>query len=1306
MGILQINRVMKKLIVSSIVLAIVILFVHIPYSFSDDSNPTLGVLVDFGKNEQENQFEIDGWNQVIRHPQYTTYVNPDGNPQHAGITDTRNTPDKHLPYIGIKGTTPIHFQYGQKIVATFYNATGQSRRIMARISFSDKDSPKGATFDTPWNTMYYEEREGYLTLDGHQTGELIFNITDQAHINAPLALPTEGFHDVVNINIAHDYDSSFGEIVLTKIELKNADITPPLSPINLKAHLTSLSQDTDNNLVELTWNQPPDPPGSNNADPSGISRYFIYRNGELYDTVNSDWTIYWGENIQYIDSNVASNTTYHYSVTAIDNTKNGYYPSPANDFQARLGNESAPATTSITTPTVTSDSLINPFEDLEYLGGFTLPTDSDWEYGGQGLTFYPKGNPNYNPATEFPGSLYGIGHDHRIEISEISIPKPTKTLNTSNMLRARTLKPFVNIWPRVYNGDWLPAGSVSNGVGIAYHPSMNGVLEGIYYGLYKSYSTSLTAPAHGYFNMALTDSIGAWHIGGPLGSSERVDVRYTGKFIVAVPQNWADQYTGGRSLLVGLGWPISGHGWPSCGPTLYATAPWERGHLPENGGFVSAVKLLGYEPTDEMEHWDTNWTPMSANDGAVWLETGQKSALVFVGIRPNGDVWYGGEDGDSAELSDQDIPSTTHSMIRGYNSSQTKCMLKFYNPVELGKVAKGEIESWEPKAYYSIDITNTLIKKDEQYPSMSAIAYDNVNGYLYLAESSGEDSQPVIHVWKVGTLSVKHTLTVNTSGSGTGVVTSDLQGIDCPSDCSEAYKQGTILTLAATPNPDSLFDGWSGDCTGTNACTITIDSTKEVLATFKEIPTYTIHASAGEGGTISPNGEIRITQGTDKTFTVTPNTGYQITQVVVDGIAQGSITTYTFTNVQMNHTIEAQFQPSLTTYTIHASAGEGGTITPNGEIHITQGTDKTFTVTPNAGYQITQLVVDGIAQGSLTTYTFTNVQMNHTIEAQFQPSLTTYTIRAGAGEGGAITPNGEIHITQGTDKTFTVAPNTGYQIAQVYVDGIAQGSITTYTFTNVQMNHTIEAQFQKILTTSYFGFEEFGGSWHDATQTITDNMAWAAAAANILKWAGWDTPIYETAQAIFENMETHWTDDLGDVKYGWSWWLNGYQPTIEESPSQVDFTGSGNYWGEYNFFDYFYEDWANFSDGQWSNGSHLMETIKNYLHSGYGVTLNAYGNDGVHDLAVWGYEFDDFGNYTGLWVTDSKDTLNAMILLSVDMAGGWWYLDIYENNWVIRGVQAIDCRTEIAPVPEPATLLLIGLGFLGIIAIKRRIITH
>ena len=73
---------------------------------------------------------------------------------------------------------------------------------------------------------------------------------------------------------------------------------------------------------------------------------------------------------------------------------------------------------------------------------------------------------------------------------------------------------------------------------------------------------------------------------------------------------------------------------------------------------------------------------------------------------------------------------------------------------------------------------------------------------------------------------------------------------------------------------------------------------------------YDIIASAGEGGTITPDGNSRVLRGTDKTFTITPDSDYVVSDVLVDGKSAGAVTSYTFETVREDHSIQVLFELS------------------------------------------------------------------------------------------------------------------------------------------------------------------------------------------------------------------------------------------------------------------------------------------------------------------------------------------------------------------------------------------------------------
>jgi hypothetical protein len=77
-----------------------------------------------------------------------------------------------------------------------------------------------------------------------------------------------------------------------------------------------------------------------------------------------------------------------------------------------------------------------------------------------------------------------------------------------------------------------------------------------------------------------------------------------------------------------------------------------------------------------------------------------------------------------------------------------------------------------------------------------------------------------------------YTLTVTKGGTGGGKVTSVPAGIECGATCEASYASGDMVTLTANPNDKSTFIEWTGDCTGSGPCDVTMDAAKSVKAKF------------------------------------------------------------------------------------------------------------------------------------------------------------------------------------------------------------------------------------------------------------------------------------------------------------------------------------------------------------------------------------------------------------------------------------------------------------------------------------------
>ena len=131
-----------------------------------------------------------------------------------------------------------------------------------------------------------------------------------------------------------------------------------------------------------------------------------------------------------------------------------------------------------------------------------------------------------------------------------------------------------------------------------------------------------------------------------------------------------------------------------------------------------------------------------------------------------------------------------------------------------------------------VDGTDVTLTADPD-PGESFVTWDGA--------CSGSSLQCVVPMTQVRSVTAQfsattptptHTLTVLKSGTGSGTVVSSPPGISCGSDCSQGYDEGAEVALAATPNADSTFGGWSGACSGTGPCNVSMDGARSVTATF------------------------------------------------------------------------------------------------------------------------------------------------------------------------------------------------------------------------------------------------------------------------------------------------------------------------------------------------------------------------------------------------------------------------------------------------------------------------------------------
>jgi hypothetical protein len=223
------------------------------------------------------------------------------------------------------------------------------------------------------------------------------------------------------------------------------------------------------------------------------------------------------------------------------------------------------------------------------------------------------------------------------------------------------------------------------------------------------------------------------------------------------------------------------------------------------------------------------------------------------------------------------------------------------------------------------------------------------------------------------------------------------------------------------------------------------------------LPSYTFVSSAGAHGTIAPSGTIFVSRGSRQVYTISPNSGYKVSSIIVDGISAGTSTSYAFNYVTSDHNISASFSLQKS-YQLTSSVIGSGSILPAGTTTVNEGESRTYTLTPDPGYVIDAVLVDNVNVGSVSSYTFTNVSAAHNIRAVFVAMHQIFAFVPNVDQG-SITPADAIVVKDGSSQTYKIVPSPGFTVYDVIIDGMSAGAVTIYTFTNITEDHCIYAAF-------------------------------------------------------------------------------------------------------------------------------------------------------------------------------------------------------------------------------------------------------
>jgi hypothetical protein len=330
-----------------------------------------------------------------------------------------------------------------------------------------------------------------------------------------------------------------------------------------------------------------------------------------------------------------------------------------------------------------------------------------------------------------------------------------------------------------------------------------------------------------------------------------------------------------------------------------------------------------------------------------------------------------------------------------------------------------------------------------------------------------------------------------------------------------------------------------------------VNPEKNVFVPGPEI--HIISAAAGSNGSIAPGGAVTLFSGDSETFTFSPNAGYEVEDVLVNGISKGALDVYTLNNVASDQSISVTFTkipgadnitPEADAY-VHAGQYENtnygsseslviktsdtpdykrqsylrfdissienpitsaklqlrlaainGNSTPHnamfvaddswGETSITwvnkpsEGAVLSTRTTPAVGswieFDITaQAETERSGDGKISimlsdagnSEVMSTYYSREAIESSpsliiMAPDPVYYTITASAGDGGSISPSGEMSVLEGGSQAYTFSADPGYEVENVLANGVSQGSLDSYEFTDVKVNSTIHVSFRVI----------------------------------------------------------------------------------------------------------------------------------------------------------------------------------------------------------------------------------------------------
>ncbi len=284
-----------------------------------------------------------------------------------------------------------------------------------------------------------------------------------------------------------------------------------------------------------------------------------------------------------------------------------------------------------------------------------------------------------------------------------------------------------------------------------------------------------------------------------------------------------------------------------------------------------------------------------------------------------------------------------------------------------------------------------------------------------------------------------------------------------------AHRASTKVTVMASPAEGRQFSRWTGDCSGSGACVVTMDNSKSVTAEFVRVFDLTTEAIPPGGGAILPQGKTSYKEGTRVVVTTSPADGYQFSKWGGDCLGDGPCVV----TVEGHETVTATFL-RVSDLTITADPADAGTLTPGGITSYVDGTNVAILAYPAAGYQFSEW--SGACTGGGPCVV--TINGDTTVTAKFDRGVDL-TVKANPPNGGTILPEGRTSHKPGTTVTIVASPADGYQFLEW--TGDCTGSRPCVVITDA--DKSVTANFIRVFTLTTRSNPPAGGTISPDTAT-------------------------------------------------------------------------------------------------------------------------------------------------------------------------------------------------------------------------------